>query len=167
MTPKTSSEERVARQPKMNVRLLRRAQKYILAEPRRIDMRQFGTVFDLTRQTRSETGLPLPPCGTTACIAGTIAILEGKTDPVAAKRHLKLFGGPYFFGGAARSAAESLLRITYEQAERLFYFKAWRTNRNGWPDKYATAYDTAKTPAGRARVTVRRIDHFIKTNGAE
>jgi hypothetical protein len=36
-----------------------------------------------------------------------------------------------------------------------------------WPLKFALAYTKAKTLRGKARVAVRRIDHFIKTKGRE
>ena len=36
-----------------------------------------------------------------------------------------------------------------------------------WPEKFQEALVEAKTPLQRAKVAVKRIEHFIKTNGEE
>ena len=38
---------------------------------------------------------------------------------------------------------------------------------NEWPEKFQAALAEAKTPLQRAEVAVKRIEHFIKTNGKE
>jgi hypothetical protein len=90
-------------------------------------------------------------CGTTACIAGW-AVLLSPLDPG--------------FIGDYASKATLLLGLDDEQAIRLFDVIE-DGYCCGWPDKYVRAYLRAKTPRGRARAAMRRIDHFIKTKGAE
>jgi hypothetical protein len=41
------------------------------------------------------------------------------------------------------------------------------SKRFNWPQKYQKAFKNAKNTKERANVTVSRINHFIKTNGAE
>jgi hypothetical protein len=142
---------------KINVKLLRRIQKHILAEPRRYN--QNATIIKAepgakVRPDRGEDVNIVPACGTVACIGGWADIL-----------------------GAARGAkirefsfdrARKLLGLDEDQGIRLFDYitdetRPWLT----WPDQFTDAYLAAKTPRGRARVAVRRIDHFIATKGVE
>lgn len=128
---------------KLNVRLLRRIQKHILAEPKRYNQNDIVS-----------TGKPgeaysfawrFPACGTIACIGGWAAVLS------SGGRHEDLEYGARALG------------LTVDQRARLFS----ATGNGGWPDKFDIAYTNAKTPQGRARVGARRIEHFIKTKGAE
>lgn len=94
-----------------------------------------------------------PPCGTVACIAGWAAVLSqqqgGETIREVASR----------LWNAADTGGDAL-EIDYDGQNRLFY-------TCDWPSKFREQYDAAKTPTARARVTVARIEHFIKTKGAE
>ena len=140
----------------MNVKLLREVEKRILAEPRRFDMMTFGT--KLNKRTIRALGKQAPPCGTVACIAGHV-------DWMA---HPRLFAasvalGDYDDSIVKRAAKELGLGFELSQdtnAGRLFF-------DNEWPEKFQAALAEAKTPLQRAEVAVKRIEHFIKTNGKE
>lgn len=128
--------------PKLNVELLRKIQKHILEEPRRFMM---GDVIYRGKpgEKWSDFGLhyTIPACGTVACICGWACILGGKP------RTENDF-----------ATARELLGI--EDCATLFYV-------SGWPDKYEQQWDDAATPQLRAEIAAARIDHFIKTNGAD
>lgn len=123
---------------KMNVKLLRKIQKHILAEPKSYDQNAII----------SET------CGTIACIGGWAFLLGGGVRTPSVNE---------------LSDARDFLGINREQGDRLFeYVTTSRLESSmAWPAKFIRQYLAAKTPRGRANAAVRRIDHFIKTNGAE
>ncbi len=138
----------------MNVKLLRRVQKHILAEPKRLLMSEGivkgapDTDYDGSDKWGDDydpTVIRMPACGTAGCIAGWSCLL----------------GNPEFKKTRwidVNNAAIGLLEI--DTPDRLF--------RVGlWPTQFRDAYTKAKTPAGRARTTSRRIDHYISTKGAE
>jgi hypothetical protein len=133
---------------KLNVRLLRKIQRHILEEPKRFIM---GDVI-----VREDPGVEIlddeliwkmPKCGTAACIAGWALLLSGKR-------------------GSDMSKAAKLLGIEdpdtegYDGDSALFY-------TSKWPAKFYNAWNVAKSNKARARVAVRRIEHFIKTKGKE
>lgn len=115
----------------MNVKLLRKIQKAILAKPERYD--------------QNETCFPNSSCGTKACIGGWVQHFTKSAD----------------WGTRLGLDEAQLWRLCSGTEPKGFVFG------HKWPLKFLDAYKNAKTPAGRARVAVRRIDHFIKTNGAE
>ena len=133
----------------MNVDLLRKIKKHILAEPARLYM--FGWIIRKTTPDEvlaygeeDENTRPFAKCGTAACIAGWAAILS-KRDT----------GGRF---GACELAPE-LLGLTSQEAARLCIPRNWPLKfRGGCADD-----GKAKT----AKLAARRIEHFIKTKGAE
>ena len=140
----------------MNVKLLRKVEKRILAEPRRFDMMTFGT--KLNKRTIKALGKQAPPCGTVACIAGHV---DWMTHPRLFAASVAL--GDYDDSIVERAAKELGLGFELSQdtyAGRLFF-------DNEWPEKFQAALAEAKTPLQRAEVAVKRIEHFIKTNGKE
>jgi hypothetical protein len=145
---------------KINVKLLREVKKMILEEPRRLDM-------DTWASNAREYGTPKderPPCGTVACIAGWTAIL----DYVGSRGKMPKGKALINLSDNAEATAQELLGLTSEQAARLFDSPAERWfSKNLWPQKFVDAYLAAKTPQQRARVTASRIEHFIRTKGAE
>jgi hypothetical protein len=126
----------------MNVKLLRKIQKHILEEPKRYDQNVW------LAEGAPQNGFAT--CGTMACIGGWAQILGSKRKPRA----------------VSRVNAMRLLGIDRAQAWRLFDSIAG-VPEDMWPRKFSAAYVKAKTDLGRARAAVRRIDHFIKTRGAE
>ena len=133
----------------MNTKLLRKVQKFLLKEPRRFDMLDW-----LAPSAFSNTVLEKPPCGTTCCIAGAAFILDRKVEPGKALTEYETYQI------SVRDIATDALGLDLDQRERLFYTA-------DWPVKYCVAYHRAKTQRQRVKVGVARIEHFIKTKGAE
>jgi hypothetical protein len=146
-TVETDSEKFEGEEAFMNVKLLRKVKKHILEEPKRFIMGDWVVRKEYPdQQLFDDDGKPrtFAKCGTAACIAGWTMLLS-KVDPDKVDSY---------------SGAASKLLGLKERFSPLFY-------TDQWPAKYEDAYVNAKTPAGRARVAARRIEHFIKTNGAE
>lgn len=134
----------------MNVKLLRRIKRHILAEPKRLRMstwlatRNDWTVlkgkfiFSHVSEWGEPGSQPVPKCGTVGCISGWARVLSGDEHGIS----------------------RALLGLDDEQAERLFYVSAW-------PAKLMSKYVSAKTQLTRAKLCGERIDHFIATEGAE
>jgi|GEM_PF-6633598 hypothetical protein len=134
----------------MNTRLLRKVAKHIAEEPKRFVMgawilRKHGDskIVEMENVDGKEIW-DFPKCGTAACINGWGHILVNKE---------------FRTEGAFISGAE-LFDISVPQAERLFRVI-------DWPEKFRNRFRRGKTPAARAKVAVARIEHFIKTKGAE
>jgi hypothetical protein len=143
----------------MNVKLLRRIQKHILAEPQRLLMAE-GIVQGNPGEAKSgwfgPSGEPaqiiLPNCGTAGCIAGWACILETKD-----KANL-----PRIWPQVRYGAAE-LIGIPDgrgEGGQNLFHVRFW-------PAKFKRAYLKAKRQKTRAKIAAARIEHFIATKGAK
>jgi hypothetical protein len=126
----------------MNVRLLRRVAKHIAEEPRRYNQDAELEVDVIGRSA--------PACGTVGCIGGWVCALTGTT-----KRSRQKF---------SFERAMKQLGLTSAQAGRLFAY-TWASG--GWPERFKDAYRAATTPRQRVKVAVARIEHFIKTKGAE
>lgn len=132
----------------MNVELLQKVKAYILEEPRRLRMRFWLMKHDPDLDNLDNLA---PPCGTVACIAGTICLLKNpdiKIDDV--RTTLNIMKQAAGFAG-----------LNNFQCERLFYASAWPSrfrNELDWRDPGTKEY---------AEVTARRIDHFIETEGRE
>lgn len=146
----------------MNVKRLRQVLDYFREEPRRLEMYEWhhgGDQIDGLDNT--------PPCGTMACIAGAACIL-GKT----AKRSGGNDGQYLAPEKGWDISAKKLLGLTVPQADRLFRpdrstSAIQQGSKNAWPKKFRTAYNRAKTPEGRLKATMARVENFIKTRGAE
>lgn len=133
----------------MNTRLLRKVQKHILEEPKRLcmaDWCQKKSEFNLDVEDFWDAcnRYPFAKCGTAACIGGWAVLLNG--GRIGSGMGWK---NPSWHLGLSRTQADLLFNI------------------EDWPDRFYDRYRTATTPAAKARVAVRRIDHFIKTKGAE
>lgn len=129
----------------MKVRLLRKVAKEIEREPRKLDMRK------LAETVEPAASRDYPPCGTVGCIAGWACLLSDIT-----------------VDHADWDLGKELLGLNNAQAARLF--TAPEAGYNGnlcWPHSFAVRYVKAKTPRGRMLAAVARIEHFIRTRGAE
>jgi len=125
----------------MNVKLLRKIKKHILEEPNRLNMRTWGRHFDPPYRPKS-----FPVCGTTACIAGWAVVLKATTGTSVTN---KLLLNAYIDGQKA-------LELDSAQADRLFYLQDWPSQ-----------FKYGGSQRNKAKVTAARIEHFIKTKGAE
>lgn len=130
----------------MNTKLLRKVQKHILAEPRRLNM-DCILIRDLDTE---DTDNPL--CGTVGCIAGWAWVISGKK------------GDDFNLADAGKELA-----LRPIEQDRLFTEPkyAWEGCHSTWPIDFAKAYRAASDAETRAEVTSKRIDHFIKTKGRE
>lgn len=131
------------------VRILRKVQKHFLEEPRRLDMGIWGRhLSPREKKNRAEIWPEFaesePPCGTVACIAGTVKLLV--SPPKRWKN---------FFEDADRFAADAL-ELTLNQQNALF-------DSYAWPPNFRARYQNSRIPETRAQVTCERIDHFIAT----
>lgn len=147
-------------QRQMNTKLLRKVARHIEAEPRRLmmsDWIQHPRVEGALVYDGSASGCQFhlfAKCNTAACIAGWTVLLSDKRPSInIAKQAAKLLQ-------LETTTCPEDARTCATSSDRLFYL-------NYWPPKYSDAYETAKTPRGKASVTLRRIAHFIKTKGAE
>lgn len=172
MKRNVNSTKTKPRNPKLNVRLLRRIQKHILAEPLRIDMGEFVKTkyFDEVEQ---------PPCGTTACIAGWALILSGaKPQSVynmlpenIARRAATLLGIKYVTPSTSADWWHSpTWNDSDSQAVKLFDGEQWPERFSNRLDLAMNAMHDASSRAQviavkrrMARVTADRIEHLIKT----
>jgi len=135
------------KEKKMNVKLLRKIEKHILAEPKRFWMRWFVAVKDGIHKklyTRVGTWRAYPKCNTAACVAGWACILSGKK--VSPNQHLSVL-------------ASDILGLDPDQAARLFV-------PQNWPRQFhAGIRDDGKKET--VKTAVARIEHFIRTKGKE
>jgi hypothetical protein len=140
---------------KLNVKLLRKIQKHILAEPKRFIMdtwiRRGQPGQDLMIPDAGLPSVVIPACGTAACIGGWALKLSGirlaKNTPVAKR-------------------AKALLGIE-PQNDR----DSWPEDRlfvtDEWPREFYVRFEKSRNLQERAQIACERIDHFIATKGAE
>lgn len=137
---KTQTENK----PKLNVRLLRKIQKHILEEPRRLKMdnavvlkkgseRSFMSDFRTTQQL-------FPACGTAACIAGWAVILSGRMTAEKVD-----CSDPYSIRREADDVLGACLPIGDWMSNPLFF-------SGSWPEPFSSDYRAADTPRKRAKI---------------
>jgi hypothetical protein len=135
---------------KINVRLLRRVQKAIVEHAAHFDMNDWGVDVEKSQVFHDEPSES--ECGTAACIGGFAVLLsDGRNPPLrsnVAKRAAELLGLSY-----------SVLHDELN-GNRLFYV-------DRWPAKFSGRHRRAKRNLTRARIAAERIEHFIRTKGAE
>ena len=132
------------KKPKMNIALLRKVQKEILARPDQFNM-------DGWFKQSASNGFRAGGCGTAGCIGGwglalTLRPKTKRLDRLNPVQNIETF--------------RDLFGLTLEQAERLFYEDEWPLEFK-WFELYRPDNLTA------ARLASKRIDHFIKTKGEE
>ena len=129
----------------MNIPLLRRIKKHILAEPKRLKM--FSWIVHRSDRmatiTTDDGERPFAKCGTAACIAGWACLLEGQEPQLS----------------YVADEARTLLGLNNAQAEVLFSPLCWPRRFRG------TDLDDGSRKS--AQLTAKRIEHFIKTKGRE
>jgi hypothetical protein len=134
----------------MNVKLLRKIQKHILAEPKRFIMSSWAQhrspIRAVSQDRANRTGdVEFPVCGTAACIGGWGIFLTHGVDFHS-----------YGFEDDARAA----LKLNRSQGERLF-------DVVNWPSRFRRRFGQTKHRASAALIAAERIDHFIATRGRE
>lgn len=130
----------------MNVKLLRKVKRHILAEPKRFVMWTWmakkadaRTFNKFTSDAHDNRSVSFAKCGTAACIAGWTCILAGDGDP-----------------DDFEATAGGFLEINDAQRKRLFAL-------DSWPTKFRAAYEKAVSQRTFVRIAAQRIEHFIKT----
>lgn len=140
----------------MNIRKLRKLQRWILAEPRRFNMTQWAAELEVINEQK-------PPCDTVGCLAGMACHMEaGKLESDSSIVTRKDGIRKYIPLEAAR-----ILDLDNAQAGNLFLLSdSWSADFSGsWPPIWESRYYQAKTLKGKARVAARYIDFFIKKKG--
>lgn len=165
-------------------KILMRVLDYLEQEPKRLDMTRWGQIHPDGAETIEicpdgwDGGIEqlLPPCKTTACLAGTVCLatkpgLKFLSDNNAIK---PLEGTNYTisFPDETPEVAAQILKISELGSNRLFHFKDWKEMYDsktdqyvpvGWPKRFSNQYKKAKTPRGRFNATKARVLHFIQT----
>lgn len=132
----------------MNVELLEQICETIMQE---------NTLFSMDLWFRKRDGSIVHPscpddyCGTVCCIAGH-AIKYGCPNGIA---DMVITEGAVY-SNLYSNLACSLLQLSREEGERLFYISFW-------PSNYLNAYYETDLPRLRAKAAVNRIQHFIET----
>lgn len=128
---------------KLNVKLLRKVQRLILAHPDQVNMDAFLC-------NRLATGHDVGGCGTAGCIGGW-ALFASSREKTLAAADMKLGPNTDIWGMAANR-----LGLTDEQEDSVFI-------EHGWPKDLKRALRNAGTPAAYAAVVAKRIDRLIET----
>lgn len=134
----------------MNVKLLLKVKEAVLAEPKRLNMWKWLSVYN--REENPEG----PSCGTVGCISGWACVLAEKEVG-----HLKTFKGAarrlereYRYGSAEGAR---VIGLTENQAAELFAPLSW-------PDDLDLC-DTEEGTPEHAQIVAKGIDRFIANGG--
>lgn len=132
----------------MNVTLLKKAVKLVLKYPHKLDMNK---------------GIQVGGCKTVGCLAGHVcAVLSKNSLRGAHERLCEPYSISYgeVLWSKVEGVASDALGIDERQRGALFQLGAW-------PLKFKLKYCAATSFAARARVLAQRVNHFIRTGGAE
>jgi hypothetical protein len=168
---------------KKAIKKLEEVIKVIKKDPRKLDMKDWGRVYSKEAKDSEGNILYTPKaakkdfnsCGTVGCIAGWVCLLGDpklKQSLVNNAKEMSVNSGSLEFCSLdydvdPSELAEEMLGISGAQADLLFLPFTTSYKEDHWPVEFVKAYNKAKTPEERVVVTVKRIRHFIKTNGKE
>lgn len=101
-------------------------------------------------------------CGTVGCLAGHAIFMFGDKEAFLAKRErlIKEDDKKAYYKLPAK-LAEDILDLTHKEGLHLFIEEEWP---EGFREEY---YDAFRDTKERAEIAIRRIDHFIATEGQE
>lgn len=153
----------------MNVELLEKVKQAIVENSDSFDMDEGAFLCDAVAVSE------IHPCFTEACIAGwAVFLTEGKVPTQSWSLHYDDDGKEE---EGIKERAQRMLGLTRHEADRLFLLEGQTFNDNHWPRKFENRLirgglrkGVVLTPEQRknnAAVAIERIDHFIKTGGAE
>jgi len=154
----------------MNKPALRKLVRHLIkqrksAEAARFNMKYFG--IEVVGHYPREGMLEIPACHTQACLAGE-AVLTLNGGFLKRQGGIELYKKFRIKGFDIEDTATKLLDLTHEEKRRLFFFMSMNgSGMKGWPDQFETEYNLAMTPADRIGVAIRRVAHFINTDGLE
>lgn len=135
-------------------------------EAARFNMRYFNLS---TRLSSYPAGMLEPPvCNTQACLGGE-TILALKAGYIPRNGGINIYKKSRLAELDIEEAATELLGLSLEERQKLFFFSEmlYTDDPTGWPEKFEREYKQATTPADRLAVAIRRVEHFLKTNGKE
>lgn len=135
----------------MNIRLLRRAEKAMLEEPRRASIGDWVWHSSAIASNKRKA----PACGTVGCIYGWGKALTAKLRGEAL---YNAYIGDCFNDGVLASAA-AMFELSFHQSQRLCL-------TSYWPHPFRSRIlKTRPQTKAHVKVIVGRIEHFIKTKG--
>ncbi len=127
----------------MNIKLLRKIKRTILARPTQVNMQSWFSSHGA--RTQRPKG-----CGTAGCIAGWCVSLARKDKTIRDTINQVVNED------SVPDCAAKELELTYEQQRDLFY--SWN-----WPFQFRRRLELVRTSKAYAQVVADRIDHLIKT----
>lgn len=133
------------KQPKLNLKLLRKVRDRIAAIP------------ESYNQARWITDSVEAPCGAAACVAGETIICDAPTITQGISTLKRLAGR----GGAISDRASVLLGISEEDADVMFDY-SYLNHTVEWPSPFKGQFAAAETPHARAQVAVAYLDECLK-----
>lgn len=142
----------------MNIDRMLRVRDVVLAEPDRLELLEDFVTPRFDAEDRF--------CGHGLCIAARAAIDAGFIElrdtprPGAPRTYYDVTEEGAKHAGFLRELGGAALSISDPQARRLFYVTEW-------PARLSSAFLQSKQAPARASVAARRIDHFMRTEGAE
>lgn len=145
---------------KLNVKLLQKIKKQILAAPETFEMQEFIQKERESYSDETFEGNSWPSCGTVCCIGGWADVFQQMKEK--GTRSLKKISTAY--RGDLKMA--EILGLPYEKWQegsvygdcKLFYVE-------DWPEKYQEKWEKARTSRGKARVAADLIDEVCKKGG--
>lgn len=130
--------------------------------PDSVDMSDW---YDHNPKVQSTLRRPTPYCGTTACLAGHIALAATRQQPdrfgdyqfSRLPKYLRVAAHEDF---CSENVALAALGVPEDEraavSNRLFF-------TSGWPRELSNRYWAATRPQARAEVTIARVRHWLKT----
>lgn len=163
----------------ITVKWLRKVEKSILEEPKRLNMDTWGGVYEdgntfVHLSKDNEIHIPKPACNTIACIAGHVLMVSPEGRKYLDFRTVEINGKPTFqavqdFPYDSGDIAAEILKLTQDEADKLFSPPPINKDglgifgENHWPQVFIDAYSKARTAKQRAYVAVNRIESFLET----
>lgn len=138
--------------PELNKPLFRKIKEHIRKQPKRLCMGwwiQVRGVHEPMVHDYSTWAFArlrrynFPECETAACIGGWAVLLSGEYTPEQA-REIEI-----------GSTAKRLLGLSAQQERRLF-------SVTGWPNKFRTAYEKAKSHKAKGAAAIGRINYLLR-----
>lgn len=153
------------------INLLRKVEQVVADDPRKLDMSDWGTVYDKTSPDykKSNDTATFNSCGTVARIAGWACILSDPKLEKTLRQRAKTFSDhtSHHVGRADLSMdinpskrAARLLGISSDAQHRLFHVYYW-------PTRFRDMYYNAITPAQRKTALIKRVEFFIETDSTD
>lgn len=96
--------------------------------------------------------IKIPNCGTAACIAGWVVTISMGVNPD------KAANSEVCTLSSTAVKAAGILNLKEEEVDRLFYFSQWPKRFRKFDDEGTEEF---------AQQAIKRIDHFIETDGKE